>query len=99
MSFFLAWYGGHRDLHVLPHSVPTRRSSDLEHYDSVSVRRLRNDRQPRQQDPQDLPHRNASPWKFTVPSPPRPLPGTAHGPCSSSPPTPSRGRKIGRAHV
>src|SRR3546814_3420989 len=23
------WYGGHRDLHVLTHSFPTRRSSDL----------------------------------------------------------------------
>src|SRR3546814_3938127 len=39
----------------------------LEHFDLVSVRRRRNDRQPRQQDPQDLPHRNASHWKFTVP--------------------------------
>src|SRR3546814_7794031 len=27
--FFFYGYGAHRDLHVLPHSVPTRRSSDL----------------------------------------------------------------------
>src|SRR3546814_9305802 len=27
--FFVDWYGDHRDLHVLTHSVPTRRSSDL----------------------------------------------------------------------
>src|SRR3546814_16853445 len=27
--FFLEWYGDHRDLHVLTHSFPTRRSSDL----------------------------------------------------------------------
>src|SRR3546814_13807384 len=68
----------------------------LEHFDLVSVRRRRNDRQPRQQDPQDLPHRNASHWKFTVPSPPRPLPRTAHDPSSSSPPPPSPDRHRGR---
>src|SRR3546814_7922950 len=28
LIFFL-WYGDHRDLHVLTHSFPTRRSSDL----------------------------------------------------------------------
>src|SRR3546814_2979772 len=27
--FFFSWYGDHRDLHVLTHSFPTRRSSDL----------------------------------------------------------------------
>src|SRR3546814_14666755 len=27
--FFFKGYGDHRDLHVLPHSFPTRRSSDL----------------------------------------------------------------------
>src|SRR6056297_539602 len=27
--FFFYWYGAHRDLHVLTHSFPTRRSSDL----------------------------------------------------------------------
>src|SRR3546814_2991044 len=27
--FFFYSYGDHRDLHVLPHSFPTRRSSDL----------------------------------------------------------------------
>src|SRR3546814_1034917 len=27
--FFFNWYGYHRDLHVLTHSFPTRRSSDL----------------------------------------------------------------------
>src|SRR3546814_14001528 len=27
--FFFYWSGDHRDLHVLPHSFPTRRSSDL----------------------------------------------------------------------
>src|SRR3546814_12532224 len=27
--FFFSGYGAHRDLHVLPHSFPTRRSSDL----------------------------------------------------------------------
>src|SRR3546814_13854069 len=27
--FFFSYYGYHRDLHVLTHSVPTRRSSDL----------------------------------------------------------------------
>src|SRR3546814_11655500 len=27
--FFLSWYDDHRDLHVLTHSFPTRRSSDL----------------------------------------------------------------------
>src|SRR3546814_4434887 len=27
--FFFYWYGDHRDLHVLTHSFPTRRSSDL----------------------------------------------------------------------
>src|SRR3546814_15845698 len=27
--FFFEWYGDHRDLHVLTHSFPTRRSSDL----------------------------------------------------------------------
>src|SRR3546814_15194010 len=26
---FFEWYGDHRDLHVLTHSFPTRRSSDL----------------------------------------------------------------------
>src|SRR3546814_5270155 len=26
--FFCKWYGDHRDLHVLTHSCPTRRSSD-----------------------------------------------------------------------
>src|SRR3546814_19224655 len=28
-SFFFSRYGDHRDLHVLTHSFPTRRSSDL----------------------------------------------------------------------
>src|SRR3546814_19578343 len=28
-GFFFYWYGDHRDLHVLTHSFPTRRSSDL----------------------------------------------------------------------
>src|SRR3546814_17080737 len=27
--FCVEWYGDHRDLHVLTHSFPTRRSSDL----------------------------------------------------------------------
>src|SRR3546814_6387167 len=27
--FFFEWYGDHLDLHVLPHSFPTRRASDL----------------------------------------------------------------------
>src|SRR3546814_17024488 len=27
--FFFEWYGDHRNLHVLTHSFPTRRSSDL----------------------------------------------------------------------
>src|SRR3546814_3729126 len=27
--FFFYWYGDHRDLHLLTHSFPTRRSSDL----------------------------------------------------------------------
>src|SRR3546814_12414283 len=27
--FFFSWCGDHRDLHVLTHSFPTRRSSDL----------------------------------------------------------------------
>src|SRR3546814_5362157 len=27
--FFFSLYGAHRDLHLLPHSFPTRRSSDL----------------------------------------------------------------------
>src|SRR3546814_10411367 len=27
--FCFSWYGYHRDLHVLTHSFPTRRSSDL----------------------------------------------------------------------
>src|SRR3546814_12194638 len=29
VSFFFECYGNHRDLHVLTHSFPTRRSSDL----------------------------------------------------------------------
>src|SRR3546814_15243185 len=29
MFFFFEWTGEHRDLHVLTHSFPTRRSSDL----------------------------------------------------------------------
>src|SRR3546814_18108410 len=29
LSFFVSGFGDHRDLHVLTHSVPTRRSSDL----------------------------------------------------------------------
>src|SRR3546814_904039 len=29
MCFFYSWYGDHRDLHVLSHSCPTLRSSDL----------------------------------------------------------------------
>src|SRR3546814_3822875 len=29
MSFFFECYGDHRDLHVLTHSFPTRRSSEL----------------------------------------------------------------------
>src|SRR3546814_17874995 len=29
VSFFFEGYGDHRDLHVLTHSCPTRRSSDL----------------------------------------------------------------------
>src|SRR3546814_15575905 len=29
MCLFLSWYCAHRDLHVLTHSFPTRRSSDL----------------------------------------------------------------------
>src|SRR3546814_12084913 len=29
MLFFFVCYGDHRDLHVLTHSFPTRRSSDL----------------------------------------------------------------------
>src|SRR3546814_9572551 len=29
MFFFFSCYGDHRDLHVLPHACPTRRSSDL----------------------------------------------------------------------
>src|SRR3546814_17324941 len=29
LYFFFEWYGDHRDLHVLTHSFPTRRSSDL----------------------------------------------------------------------
>src|SRR3546814_1095736 len=28
-DFFFSWYDEHRDLHVLTHSFPTRRSSDL----------------------------------------------------------------------
>src|SRR3546814_16118118 len=28
-GFFCSWYGDHRDQHVLTHSFPTRRSSDL----------------------------------------------------------------------
>src|SRR3546814_14230234 len=28
MFFFFKWFGDHRDLHVLTHSFPTRRSSD-----------------------------------------------------------------------
>src|SRR3546814_11413455 len=30
MCFFFSGYGDHRDLHVLTHSFPTRRSSDLD---------------------------------------------------------------------
>src|SRR3546814_20549911 len=30
--FFFEWCGEHRDLHVLTHSFPTRRSSDLDRY-------------------------------------------------------------------
>src|SRR3546814_12054438 len=30
MLFFVYLYGDHRDLHVLTHSFPTRRSSDLD---------------------------------------------------------------------
>src|SRR3546814_3686667 len=33
-------YGSHRDLHVLSHSLPTRRSSDLELIDGVTVRQV-----------------------------------------------------------
>src|SRR3546814_3186903 len=29
LCFFFSWYGDHRYLHVLTHSFPTRRSSDL----------------------------------------------------------------------
>src|SRR3546814_8270819 len=29
LSFVFSWYGHHRELHVLTHSFPTRRSSDL----------------------------------------------------------------------
>src|SRR3546814_15585456 len=29
VRFFFEWYSDHRDLHVLAHSFPTRRSSDL----------------------------------------------------------------------
>src|SRR3546814_19558093 len=29
--FFFSRYAGHRDLHVLTHSFPTRRSPDLDH--------------------------------------------------------------------
>src|SRR3546814_10730863 len=29
MSFFFEWYGDHRELHVLTHSCPTRRSPGL----------------------------------------------------------------------
>src|SRR3546814_15571292 len=29
LFFFFEWYGAHRDLHVLTHSFPTLRSSDL----------------------------------------------------------------------
>src|SRR3546814_11747679 len=29
LCFLFEWYGDHRDLHVLTHSFPTRRSSDL----------------------------------------------------------------------
>src|SRR3546814_8080224 len=31
LIFFFSLYGDHRDLHVLTHSFPTRRSSDLHH--------------------------------------------------------------------
>src|SRR3546814_6186075 len=38
MCFFFECYGDHRDLHVLTHSFPTRRSSDLgKHHISCSV--------------------------------------------------------------
>src|SRR3546814_10895375 len=30
MFFFFYWYADHRELHVLTHSFPTRRSSDLQ---------------------------------------------------------------------
>src|SRR3546814_4170694 len=30
LIFFFEWYGDHRDLHVLTHSCPTRRSAELE---------------------------------------------------------------------
>src|SRR3546814_1994612 len=30
MFVFFEWYGDHRELHVLTHSFPTRRSSDLQ---------------------------------------------------------------------
>src|SRR3546814_19920072 len=31
LVFFVEWYGDHRVLHLLTHSFPTRRSSDLRH--------------------------------------------------------------------
>src|SRR3546814_9790820 len=36
LLFFFYGYGDHRDLHVLTHSVPTRRSSDLVNGDSLA---------------------------------------------------------------
>src|SRR3546814_3043808 len=37
--FFFYGYGDHRDLHVLTHSFPTRRSSDLRHASNLSSTR------------------------------------------------------------
>src|SRR3546814_14915701 len=36
-----SWYGHHRYLHVLTHSVPTRRSSDLRAWRSTATRSSR----------------------------------------------------------
>src|SRR3546814_20522563 len=38
VSFFFYGYGDHRDLHVLTHSFPTRRSDDLEAHGGTATR-------------------------------------------------------------
>src|SRR3546814_12729767 len=59
--FFFLWGGDHRDLHVLTHSFPTRRSADLRVRMELSRSRQRNERKGKKNLRFSL-HQSIYPW-------------------------------------